>query len=107
MWERERISGRQQVVGKLGEATHHCGVNLRSSIISHHCQGVEIPFLSVYLASDRDHTLPSMSNSCIGHQNQSSQCPNKPGRTMLWLLTVIPLILKRESAWGLVLGSNL
>lgn len=96
----------QRMVGKWVEDTHHRRVNLWSSIIGHHRQGVEITLLSIHLAFDCDHTLPRM-NSYVSHQHQSPQWTTKPGGTMLWLLTVIPLILKRESAWALVLGSNL
>ena len=96
----------QRMVGKSVEATHHRGVNLWSSIISHHCHGVEIPLLSIHLAFDCDHTLPR-TNSYISNQHQSPQWTTKPGGITLWPLTVIPLILKRESACALVLGSNL
>lgn len=63
----------QRLVGKWVEATHHCRVNLWSSIIGHHRQGVEIPFLSIHLAFDRDHTLPRTNNSLDGVGGQANQ----------------------------------
>lgn len=60
----------RRMVRKWVEATHHCRVNLWSSIIGHHRQGVEIPLLSIHLAFDGDHTLPG-TNSYVSHQHQS------------------------------------